>query len=182
MQAMTGAAQPDLTLVMASAAAGDEIAFGRIVAEHHDDMVRVCTYVARSEALAEEAVQAAWAIAWRKLDTVRDPGRLRPWLIRVAVNETKKLLKQRNRMNGSVLLLDATERPGGIDPGADVRAFDLRAALDRLGPDDRALLAMRYVAGFDATELGSATGISPAGVRTRLKRLLDRLRMDLADG
>ena len=36
---------------------------------------------------------------------------------------------------------------------------DLRAALLRLDPDDRALLAMRYVAGFDSTELATATGI-----------------------
>ena len=33
-----------------------------------------------------------------------------------------------------------------------------------------------------STELSAATGISPAGTRTRLKRLLDRLREDLADG
>jgi hypothetical protein len=41
---------------------------------------------------------------------------------------------------------------------------------------------MRDIAGFDATELSSALGISPAGTLTRLKRLLDRLRTDLADG
>ena len=60
--------------------------------------------------------------------------------------------------------------------------MDLRAALDRLDPDDRALLAMRYVAGFDSNELALALGISPAGTRSRLKRLLDRLREDLTDG
>ena len=52
----------------------------------------------------------------------------------------------------------------------------------RLEPDDRALLAMRYVAGFDATELAAATGISPSGTRSRLERLLRRLREDLDDG
>jgi RNA polymerase sigma-70 factor (ECF subfamily) len=182
MEAASTAARPDLTLVMASAVAGDETAFGRIVAEHHDDMVRVCEYVAHSEAIADDAVQAAWAIAWRKLGTVRDPSRLRPWLIRVAVNEAKKELKRRGLRSGSVQPIDLSEPAGGLDPGANVSALDLRAALDRLGPDDRALLAMRYIAGFDATELSSALGISPAGTRTRLKRLLDRLRKDLADG
>jgi DNA-directed RNA polymerase specialized sigma24 family protein len=51
--------------------------------------------------------------------------------------------------------------------------------MQRLDPDDRALLTMRYVFGFDATELSTALGISPAGTRTRLKRLLDRLRQEL---
>ena len=33
--------------------------------------------------------------------------------------------------------------------------------------------------GYDATELSAVTGISPAGTRQRLKRLLDRLRQEL---
>ena len=77
---------------------------------------------------------------------------------------------------------DASARPGGVDPGADVDGIDLRSAIERLSVDDQALLAMRYVVGFDSTELSAAIGISPAGTRTRLKRLLDRLRQELADG
>jgi DNA-directed RNA polymerase specialized sigma24 family protein len=41
---------------------------------------------------------------------------------------------------------------------------------------------MRYVAGFNATELAEAIGITPSGVRNRLERLTARLRQDLADG
>ena len=53
--------------VMASAAAGDEVAFARIVAAHHDDMVRVAYLVTCEVDLANDAVQSAWPIAWRKL-------------------------------------------------------------------------------------------------------------------
>ena len=55
----------------------------------------------------------------------------------------------------------------------------LYSSIERLDPDDRALLAMRYVAGFNATELADVVGLTPAGVRTRLKRLLDGLRQEL---
>ena len=60
--------------------------------------------------------------------------------------------------------------------------MDLLAAMARLDPDDRALLAMRYVAGFDSNELSRATGISPSGTRSRIERALKRLRKDLGDG
>jgi DNA-directed RNA polymerase specialized sigma24 family protein len=40
---------------------------------------------------------------------------------------------------------------------------------------------MRYVAGFDSSQIGAVTGMSASGVRTRLARLLERLRMDLDD-
>ena len=67
------------------------------------------------------------------------------------------------------------------DPAARTIDIDLANALARLDPDDRALLALRYIAGFDATELGRATGRSPSGTRARLARLLDRLRTELSD-
>ncbi len=182
MEVVTRLAGPEQAGVIASAAAGDEIAFKQIIAAYHDDMRRVCRYVTRDDAITDEAVQAAWAIAWRKLGSVREPERLRPWLISIAVNEAKQLLRKRRRRAEIEVATDASARPGGIDPGADVDAIDLRSAIERLDVDDQALLAMRYVAGFDATELSAATGISPAGTRTRLKRLLDRLRQELADG
>jgi RNA polymerase sigma factor (sigma-70 family) len=181
MEALTRMAQPDSSDVLASAAAGDEFAFRRIIAEHHDDMRRVCSYVTRDEAIAEEAAQAAWSVAWRKIGSVRDPARLRPWLISVAVNEAKQLLRKRRRRAEIEVVADAAGEPGGIDPATGIAVLDLRVALDRLDPDDRALLAMRFVAGFDSNELATATGISPSGVRSRIERIRARLRQELGD-
>jgi len=173
-------AQRNRSDVIASAAAGDEVAFRRIIAEHHEDMRRVCAYVTRDDVVAEEAAYAAWAIAWKKIGSVRDPSRLRPWLTAVAVNEAKRLLRKRKRRAQIEVRADGSDAAGGVDPATGIASIDLRAAVERLDPDDRALIAMRYVAGFNATELSVATGKSPAATRQRLKRLLDRLREDLA--
>ena len=59
--------------------------------------------------------------------------------------------------------------------------IDLTNALATLSPDDRALLALRYVAGFDSNELARATGLSPSGTRAKLARLLERMRRELGD-
>ena len=75
---------------------------------------------------------------------------------------------------------DVSGGPGGIDPATGVAILDLDAAMSRLDPDDRALLAMRYVAGFDSNELAAATGISASGIRNRLERLRNRLKQELA--
>ena len=96
------------------------------------------------------------------------------------VNEAKRLLRKRRKRAEVEVTADFSGEPGGVDPATGVASIDLRAAVDRLDPDDRALIAMRYVAGFNATELAAATGKSPAATRQRLKRLLDRLREDLA--
>ncbi len=176
---MTNTADRDLSVALASAAAGDDIAFGSIVTAYQNEMYGICVIVCRDRLMAEEAVQAAWSIAWKKLGSVRQPERLRPWLISVAVNEAKQLMRKRRRRSEVEVVVDASEKRGGTDPATGVDGMDLRAAMQRLDPDDRALLTMRYVLGFDATELSTALGISPAGTRQRLKRLLDLLRQDL---
>jgi RNA polymerase sigma factor (sigma-70 family) len=172
--------EDSLASAVAQAAAGDEVAFARIVQAHHDDMTRVCFVICGDLDVADEAVQAAWPIAWRKLPSLRDPERLRPWLVSIAANEARLLIRRRRRRT-VVELAVADASATRVDPAGRVADIDLTNALARLDPDDRALLAMRYVAGFDSTELARATGRSPSGTRARLARLLARLRTELRD-
>ena len=182
MAVIASNATEQASALIASAAAGDAAAFSSIVASNHEDMRRVCVVVAGDEAIADEAVAAAWSIAWRKLGSLRDPARLRPWLVSVAVNEARQLLRARNRRALIEVPVRQTSEPkGGLDPGSTTSSIDLRNALARLEPSDRALVAMRYLAGFDATELAYATGRSPSGTRARLARLLNRLERELGD-
>ena len=181
-----------LRSMVASAATGDEIAFARIVAAHHDDMARVSFVVCGDVTLAQEAVQAAWPKVWAKLGTVRDPAKLRPWLVSVAANEAKQLARSRNRRwVREVAIDDTTDLSSGAsararyaasaDPGDRAAELDLANALNALAPDDRVLIALRYAAGLTSDEIGRAIGLTGGGVRARLARLLSRLREELHD-
>jgi RNA polymerase sigma-70 factor (ECF subfamily) len=164
------------------AADGDEIAFARIVDAHHADMSSVCFVITGGDSeLTEEAVQSAWPIAWRKLPSLREPERLRPWLISIAVNQARQIARRRSRGRVLEIKVAGDHATAGGDPAADTGDIDLRNALARMQPDDRALVALRYVAGFDSNELARALGLSPSGTRARLARLLGRLRTELGD-
>ncbi len=162
------------------AAAGDEVAFARIVAAHRAEMVRVAYVVCGDWDIAQDAAQAALWIAWRKLPSLRDPARLRPWLMSVVANEARAVLR-RQRRHPVVELTIATEGTGVGDPGDEIGQVDLANALHHLSPDDRALVALRYLADVDSAEIGTLTGRSASGVRTRLSRVLDHLRKELGD-
>ena len=166
---------------VADAAAGDADALARIVGAHHDDMARICYVICGDQDMAPDAVQAAWPIAWRKLGSLRDSGRLRPWLMAVAANEARGILRRQRRYQIVEIEVADVGSPHG-DPAANSALTDLAVALRRLSPEDRTLLALRHVAGFDATEIGRELRMSPSGVRSRLARLLERLRSGLADG
>jgi RNA polymerase sigma factor (sigma-70 family) len=167
--------------IVAAAAAGDAMAFARIVQAHHDDMVRVCQVISGDPDLAQDAAQATWPIAWLKLRSLRDPDRLRPWLVAVAVNEARQLIRKQHRDRVMPLAV-ADVGSDRDDPASRAADADLLAAIRLLPADDRTLLSLRYVAGFDATEIGAALGMSASGVRSRLSRLVDRLRSEVGNG
>ncbi len=159
---------------------GDELAFARIVDTYHGDLVSVAYVVAGDEQVAQDATQAAWSIAWRKLGSLRDPERLRPWLVSIAANEARKLVHSRRRRQVAEIRMRPPDRAG--DPSAEIDHLDLLAALHHLKPEDRRLLALRFVAGLDSPEIGTLVGMSPSGVRGHLSRLVERLRKELRDG
>ncbi len=99
------------------AAAGDEVAFARIVAAYHLDLVRVAYVICGDEGLAEDAAQSAWWIAWKKLPSLRDPDRLKPWLVAVAANEARKQLKRQHRQPVTEIeLVTTADAAFGSDP------------------------------------------------------------------
>jgi RNA polymerase sigma-70 factor (ECF subfamily) len=171
--------------LVARAASGDEIAFARIVAAHHDDMARVAFIVCRDVQLAQEAVSAAWPLAWRKLSSVRDPAKLRPWLLAIAANEARGLARQRMRRGVREIVVDPL--PDGAaprrttDPAELVGVIDLANALARLDPADRTVVGLS-AAGLSSSEIGQVIGMTASGARARLGRVLGRLREDLRDG
>lgn len=161
------------------AAAGDEAAFTRLVEQHHPAMAKVAYVITGDVDVTRDAVQAAWAIAWRRLGMLRDPEQVRPWLVAIAANEARQAIRRRRR-SGPVLDISAVlDERGGGDPADRIATVDLARALRGLRPDDRALLALRFAAGLDSGEIAAQLGISASGVRSRLSRLLDRLRTEL---
>jgi RNA polymerase sigma factor (sigma-70 family) len=160
------------------AIAGDEVAFARIVAAHHNDMARIAFFVCGDLDIAEEAEQSAWAVVYRRLKNLRDPDRLRPWLMSVAANEARQMVRSRGRRTVRELAVGDTTQPRDVDHAAMI---DLADALGRLDPRDRAIVGLRFIGGFDSWEIGQAMGMTASGVRVRLHRLLGRLRKDLGD-
>jgi RNA polymerase sigma factor (sigma-70 family) len=117
--------------------------------------------------------------AWQQLPKVREPDRLRAWLIAIAANEARQSLRAHRRRHVREIAPPAQEEIPGHSVTTSADRLDLAAALVRLDPADRGLLAMRYLAGLTAEEIGTATGRSASGVRTRLSRLIARLREEL---
>jgi len=169
---------PRMASTVRLAAEGDEAAFTRLVVMHRESMARVAFVICGDADATRDAVQSAWSIAWRRLPTLRDPDQVRPWLITIAANEARHLVRARRR-RPVVDISETMEPDERSDPAGVIGLVDLQRALADLKPDDRRLLALRFVAGLDSGEIARQTGLSASGVRSRLSRLIARLRTDI---
>jgi RNA polymerase sigma-70 factor (ECF subfamily) len=158
--------------------------FERVIERHQRDVLRLCYAICGDGERARDAAQRTWLEAWRARRQVRDPERIRSWLATIALREARREVG-RSRRRSVRELPASTVDPGVLDrttaiqpPAADP---DLAQALAGLDPDDRAIVTLRYVLGFDSFEIGRMTGRSPSGTRARLARLLARLRDDLRE-
>jgi RNA polymerase sigma factor (sigma-70 family) len=163
------------------AAQGDEAAFTRLVSEHRAAMARVAFVICGDPEATRDAVQTAWSIAWRRLHTLRDPDQVRSWLIAIAANEARQVIRAQRRQP-VIDISDNLQAREPNDPADVIGLVDLQRAMAQLKPDDRRLLALRFVAGLDSTEIARHLGLSASGVRSRLARLIDRLRTDIDHG
>jgi RNA polymerase sigma-70 factor (ECF subfamily) len=160
--------------------------FAALAPRHMTTMLRVAAALV-GVADAEDAAQEALVRAWQAWPHLRDAAAFRPWLLRITVNVCRdwqrgrfgahrRLLEPLDVSTAADLLATIDSDPGASDHTA---ALDLRAAVNSLAPEYRIVVALRYYAGMDATEVGAALGIPSATVRTRLRRALALLRAHL---
>jgi RNA polymerase sigma factor (sigma-70 family) len=137
------------------------------------DLLAYVATLVGDRSLAEEVVAQAFERAWRRRALFRaHRGAPRAWLFGIARNAALDELRRRGRTAAL-----AAPPPAGADHAEDVvRREALRAALARLEPRDRDLIALRFHGGLSHAEAGRVLGMSTTNAQTRLHRALTRLR------
>ena len=122
---------------------------------------------------AEEVVSDAFLALWEHAGQV-EPGKLRPWLGRVVRN---KALNRLRALGGELpleedwLALEPDRQPGPAEAVEQAeRAELIRALLNGLPPQDRAIFLRHYYYGQTAADIGAALAMPPSTVKVRLHR------------
>jgi RNA polymerase sigma-70 factor (ECF subfamily) len=170
-----------------SITAGDGSSFAALVPLHAAAMLRVAAALA-GQADAEDVVQEAAMRAWQAWATLRSVESVRPWLLQITANvsrQRRRGLKASQFALAQPLVVDKSPLLASLDadPGTSdhTGALDLRAAVNALPTELRAVVALRFYAGLDATEVGAALGIPAGTVRSRLHRALALIRERLRE-
>jgi len=127
---------------------------------------------------AEDVVQDASLIAWRKLSKLHDHSKLRAWFLGIVANECRNAKRRRwvswvNLGLPSVLSVPSSEENS-------VKRADLRRALLQLGHDDRLVVVLYFYLDMPVDEVATVAGTSVGATRARLYRAIKKLRPDVA--
>lgn len=132
-----------------------------------------CAMLHDSQA-AEDAVQEASLIAWRKFGGIPDQTRLRPWFLGIVANECRNA--RRRKWTSSVTLGLPEWLSAHWPEDRLVQGADLRRELSRLGHSDLVVVALFFYLDLPLEEVAAVVGASVDATRARLYRSIRRLR------
>ena len=158
---------------------GDQRAFGELVDASLARLDAAARLILRDAELARDAVQEALVRAWRDLPGLRDPERFDAWLYRLTVHACIDATRHRRRRVIEVELTPLDDTPIA-DASALIADRDLLdRALQRLDPEQRAIVVLRFYLELTVPEAAAALGIPLGTASSRLYRSLAAMRIAL---
>jgi RNA polymerase sigma factor (sigma-70 family) len=168
--------------VVASIVAGDPLGLAAAYDRYADPLFQYCRTLLSDPADAADAVQDAFVIAASRLDGLRDPSRLRPWLYAVARNEALRILRSKKGTSAPGEAPDVTDDSG--DAAAESERADLRALLEAaaagLNPGEREVIELQLRQGLDTAEVATVLGVSRNRAHAMISRAREQLETCLA--
>jgi RNA polymerase sigma factor (sigma-70 family) len=201
--------------VIAALRDGDEVAFTRLVDQHHAALRRIAQLYVSSSAVAEEVVQETWLAVVRGVWAFQGRSSLRTWILRILINRAKTRAQRESRTvpfadtgmaetagvpssraRGTACSpdVDATNDPVNgrgsplFDPDPSPEAAvlvlearaHLRAAIQALPANQRAVITMRDLEGYSSEEVCNVLGLTETNQRVVLHRARSGVRARVA--
>jgi RNA polymerase sigma-70 factor (ECF subfamily) len=162
----------DITL--ARARRGDMGACEQIFRHFHKPAYSVAFRICQCRELSQEVTQESFITAFRRISQFRGDAPFWGWLRRVVINHTISSLRKLPKVE-SVEFQDYHAANGGEHEQASL-SMDLDSALGRLGRDDRAVVWLHDVEGYNHKEIARLFGKTESFSKTRLSRARAKLR------
>ena len=173
--------------LLAALCRGVDSALAELVRRYQNDILRFCVHYLKDVERAREIAQETFVrvyTARERFDTTR---KFRPWVLCIARNLCLNDLKRKMAVPMTSFDEYANTMRRGIPSTADnpdqaamaaERRRLLDAALDTLDDDSREILVLRFFERMSARDIANITGSTEGAVRTRLHRILRKLRED----
>ncbi|TVY03195.1 sigma-70 family RNA polymerase sigma factor [Cohnella terricola] len=148
---------------------GDREAFTRLMRQLESPMYAVAKQILQRDEDCADAMQETVLTAYKSVHALRDPAYFRTWMIRILINECRRLLKQRKKQIPLPNLSDKHSTSGGYE------GMELREAIDSLDLPMRLVIVLHYMNDLPIKEVARTLDISEGTVKSRLYRAREKL-------
>ena len=179
--------RPPETEIVIRAKRGDADAYEALLRMHEHIAFRTAYAIVGSAADAEEVTQEAFVKAYNALPRFRTGSPFRPWLLRIVANAARNRRRSAARRTGLALRAFRDAASGDAAPSpealllADERRRELLDAVNRLRPEDRLVIALRWFLELNEEEMAAALDCPRGTVKSRLSRATARLRAAIGE-
>ena len=155
---------------------GDCESFGILYAEYMKELYRFALYVLKKPEDAEDAVQNAAIIAFKKIGSLKKDDSFKSWFFKILFNECRKIIFSKSRVREM-----PCEDIGIYDESIPdfSSGSDLLSLLDELNERDKSIVILSVFDNLTSEEIAEILSMKPATVRSRLSRLLFALRKQI---
>jgi RNA polymerase sigma-70 factor, ECF subfamily len=155
---------------------GDREAFAVLVHQVSDSLYAIAYRILRDTGLAEDVLQNALVLAWRRLPKLRDLDRFEAWIHRILVHACYDESQRTRSWRGSVTVFPI-ELAGTTDETSQVADRDeLERAFRWLTIEQRAVFVLHHYLGLPLAEVAELLGIPAGTARSRLHYATRSLR------
>jgi RNA polymerase sigma-70 factor, ECF subfamily len=153
---------------------GDRAAFDELLAHFHPRVRAFLHKMVAGRGTVEQAddlAQEVWLDVFRGLPALGDASAFVPWLYRIARNRALRVLRRRPEPVASI---EEVGPDAVVDDDVDAERFSaedaraVHAALDRLAPEHREVLLLRFLEDMSYEEIAAVAGCPVGTVRSRL--------------
>jgi RNA polymerase sigma-70 factor (ECF subfamily) len=159
---------------------GDHDAFAAVVSLYDRRLRGIAYRVLGDRDRMDDALQEAYVRAFRALPRFRGDARVGTWLFRITYNACLDELARARKTTHVPLdeLVEQASDPSELEDALDARS-EVATALAELSPDERAVVFLVDVEGFDYTAASRVLGVPVGTVASRLNRARSALRSAL---
>ena len=163
---MTRAEPRDTRRIAKTAAAIKDLTPERLVRDHASAVLGFCMTFTKNFHDSEDIMQDVFFQAFTKLDTLRDPARVRPWLLKIA---KRKCIDSHRKRRPCYSIAETEDVPARPDYGNE-HIIRVHTAIAKLPTGYRETITLYYLDGRDCAAVARSLGISVVAVRRRLVR------------
>ena len=155
---------------------GDREAFAVLVHQVSDSLYAVAFRILRDGGLAEDALQNALVLGWRRLPKLREPDRFEAWIHRILVHACYDESQRARHWTANVRVLPAEGLSTPDGTNAVVDRDELERAFQRLPVEQRAVFVLHHYLGLPLVEVAELLEIPAGTARSRLHYAIAELR------